>query len=211
MEVYARTRLICSCRPFSPNGIFKKLCAQKHVYISTPPEKPLHPHLGRQSRYRTVLLLKLRTLLRTLPALALGACPLSTLAQQATADTLPNAPSTTLVAEATTHPTLNLDPEAVLFSSSADPQNGEPPKKKKPVPDADVDAKVEVHAEDAEGQGAARPQAGNTDDLHAHLDQRREGETEGERKVQGDAAEVKIDAQPRLDRRGLAGFCRHSP
>jgi hypothetical protein len=85
------------------------------------------------------LLLKLHTFLRTLPALALGALPLTTLAQQATADTLPNAPSTTLVAEAAPYPTLNLDPEAALFSSSADPQNGEPTKKK-PAPEVDVDA-----------------------------------------------------------------------
>ncbi len=80
------------------------------------------------------MLLTLRTLLRTL---ALCACPLTTLAQQATTDPLPNAPST-LVAEAT-HPTLNLDPETALYSSSADPQNGDP-KKKKPSPEVDVDA-----------------------------------------------------------------------
>ena len=80
------------------------------------------------------MLLTLRTLLRTL---ALCACPLTTFAQRATTDTLPNAPST-LVAEAT-YPTLNLDPETALYSSSADPQNGDP-KKKKPAPEVDVDA-----------------------------------------------------------------------
>ncbi|HEY5328404.1 MAG TPA: hypothetical protein VIJ79_00855 [Acidobacteriaceae bacterium] len=57
---------------------------------------------------------KLRYFLHTIAAIAVSALAIPAVAQQ----TLPDAPSATLVAETSIHPTLNLDPRAALESTS---------------------------------------------------------------------------------------------
>jgi hypothetical protein len=61
------------------------------------------------------LLPKLRYILHTIAAIAVSALAVPAVAQQA----LPDAPSAALVADATSYPTLNLDPQAALESTSA--------------------------------------------------------------------------------------------